>query len=153
MGRRSIFDNKKTQKTALEMAEQGATFKDIAHHFRRDSKSLNRYLKANTGFAALLTKARDQVGIQAKKCILTSVGRNWKAAAWYLERTEPESFAKRSADAMEPAEVVKFMAKYFEKVKFILNPDQREQLAAINQEMIVELMDECAVPDGNNGNF
>jgi len=80
----SAWDKWKARGVAeLERMEE----KDLA----KPSKEHEVYVQ----FVQGIKKAKGEGRVYAVKIIRSAMNRNWQAAAWFLERTDPENYARR----------------------------------------------------------
>ncbi len=56
-------------------------------------------------FAEQLAAAETAIGLSPLRALRSAANTDWRAAAWLLERTCPERFARRKPDSLQPSEV------------------------------------------------
>lgn len=97
-------------KDLITSLQKGATIRDACLCAGISVDSFNRYEKRSADFAASVKKARAKARISALERI-AKAGRsgNWQADAWFLERSDPESWGRREKITIEgnlPLELV-----------------------------------------------
>jgi hypothetical protein len=72
----------------------------------RDKAEAGRDLEPNEvmymDFVAAVEQARGRATVHAHATIRAAMPRHWQAAAWYLERTQPRRYARRTWQEEEP---------------------------------------------------
>jgi hypothetical protein len=90
------------QQNIMAALSGGATIKDACAYAGISQDSYERYIKNSTDFADAVKKAQAQARIGAIARI-QKAGREgiWTADAWFLERSDPEHWARRDTLKIE----------------------------------------------------
>lgn len=92
---KSILDDPTVQTELLNNITLGATIKDSCGAAGLSEDTLSRYMKAHEDFADTVKKARHKAKIACVGSIrLAAKDGNWQAAAWFLERSDPETWGR-----------------------------------------------------------
>lgn len=78
----------------LNILSAGATMKDAAAYVGVTDDTLRNWMKADSEFSASVGKARVQGKIACVGTIRQAAKSNWQAAAWFLERSDPENWGR-----------------------------------------------------------
>lgn len=106
LGRPRLLEPAKCREIC-ELAALGYNLTDVARVLGYNVKTIRRHLQRDECFRREFRAAQLAARTDPLKTLRRKAGRYWRAAAWLLERTSPESFAKRpprSATADEVAE-------------------------------------------------
>src|SRR5262245_30091185 len=94
------------QHEIVAMINCGCTFEAAARHACCNVVTIRREARRNPEFHERLRQATMQAQVTPVIVLHDFACRDWKAAAWLLERTHAERFAERSAGIYTEAQVV-----------------------------------------------
>lgn len=103
---RALDDSKLREICALVTA--GFGLPGAAEYVGCAASTVRREAQRNLDFQEKLRKAQLASELDPLNSIRQSARSNWRAAAWYLERTNPQKYAKRNPMTLTPAEVKEF---------------------------------------------
>ncbi|TWU25913.1 hypothetical protein [Bythopirellula polymerisocia] len=83
----------------------GAGFDEAARHVGCSVATIRREANRDPLFAEQLAVAETAAGLSPLRALRSAASTNWRAAAWLLERTCPERFARRKPELLQPSEV------------------------------------------------
>ena len=83
----------------------GAGYDEAARHVGCAVATIRREAARNPLFAEQLAHAETAAGLSPLRALRSAANTNWRAAAWLLERTYPERFARRKPESLQPSEV------------------------------------------------
>lgn len=75
------------------------------------TSTLWSYLKQRPKFRLRLDAARETSNFGLVGHVYDAAGKDWKAAAWLLERRDREHFGRRDADALPRAQVIQLVTR------------------------------------------
>lgn len=88
------LDNPNIQKKFLDTVKLGATIADACGVCGFSDDTLRRYLDKNASFAESYYAARHEAKVSCVASIRKAAIGNWQAAAWFLERSDPETWGR-----------------------------------------------------------
>ena len=91
---KSILDNPAIQKKFLDTVRLGATIADACGVCGFSDDLLRLYLKRNSDFSESYYAARHEAKVSCVASIRKAATGNWQAAAWFLERSDPETWGR-----------------------------------------------------------
>ncbi len=97
-GRPRSFEDKRFRKAFLTALQAGLSRKEACKCFGVGLKTLGRECQSDPQFGADVRYARKLGKVTALSKIIRS--KDWRAAAWYLERVHYEEFAKKQPDVV-----------------------------------------------------
>ena len=100
---RTLDDVRRGEICAL--VSTGLTVQQAARYVRCSVKTIHRESQRNDEFRRSLHNAELAARLEPLKLVRQAAGAHWRAAAWLLERTQPERFAPRPAGAVRPEQV------------------------------------------------
>jgi hypothetical protein len=118
---RSLDDAKRREIAALLTA--GYPIHAAAEYVGCSPRTIKREIRRNSEFAERVRRAETAGQLEPLSTVRNAAKSDWRAAAWYLERTNPDRFAKRNPVLLKPDEVL-------------------EQLDSIAEQMLHEVKDE-----------
>ncbi len=89
-----LDDGKRREISALLTA--GYSFTAAAKYVDCSRRTINREIERNPEFAERVRRASIVGQMDALTTVRQAARSDWRAAAWYLERTNPQRFAKRN---------------------------------------------------------
>jgi hypothetical protein len=140
---RSLTDDK--QQDLLNRIGQGATVEEAAEAVGVSLRSVQREAKDNKQFAHDLQQALGSAPTDPYQLMLRAARSHWRAAAWLLERTDPERFGKRPPNSCRPEQMMELASSLIEAALEFVPPDQRD-LVDRHLEAIAEEALEAALP-------
>lgn len=108
-GRPQQFTAQQQQKL-LEHIAQGATTEDAARIVGVSLRTVQRQARYNEFFQRNLQLALSSPPSTPQTLIQHAARTHWRAAAWLLERTDPDNYSKRPANSCSPAKLLDVMA-------------------------------------------
>jgi hypothetical protein len=118
---RSLDDAKRREIYALLTA--GYSMPAAAEYVNCSRYTIRREQKRNPEFAKRVRRAAIVGQLDPLSAIRQAAKDDWRAAAWYLERTNPDRFAKRNPALIKPE-------------------DMLEQMNCLAEQMLAEVKDE-----------
>lgn len=96
MGRPDVLDAEK-RRTILALLSNGSSRRTAARFVGCAHSTIRRTALRDPEFAAQLARAESSLEVEALRCLRRAAQqeRYWRAAAWLLERTNPDEFARR----------------------------------------------------------
>ena len=82
------------QKEVCESVEQGNTFKTACEAHGIGERTLYDWMKRYPAFAAAVYVSRSRAKAKLVRVIVKQAPRDWRAAAWILERSWPNEYAR-----------------------------------------------------------
>ena len=117
---------KRTEYCAL--LASGLTPEQAARNIGCALKTVRREAKRDSDFRQQITTARRSAAVDPIKLVRQAAGSHWRAAAWLLERTEPDRFGPRSAKSCRPEQVEDLVARLIEEALSAINRDVPTQV-------------------------
>lgn len=115
-GRKSKYTPEKAAEI-VKLLSGGATIKDTCAYVGITDDTLSNWCKRDSEFSESVNKARATGKIECAALVRQAARSNWQAAAWFLERSDPEHWGRR--DAMKIT------------LEYGLTPDQINRIARI----------------------
>jgi hypothetical protein len=138
-GRRRILTTLKCEEICVLVAA-GCAVEGAARHVGCAPKTIRREARRNPQFGAALHQAQMSAELNPLNAIRSAATRHWRAAAWLLERTNPQRFAPRGAEAIQPEELESFVAQMVAEIVWRLSkPAVYEPLLARIRIMVDKL--------------
>lgn len=103
-GRPRILDDAKRREIAA-LVSAGYGIAGAARYLRCSARTIRREIGRNAEFREQLSKAGLSAELEPLRAIRSAAGKNWRAAAWLLERTDPDKYARRAAKAYTEADM------------------------------------------------
>ena len=100
---RSLDDAKRREVVAL--ISVGLGLQDAARYVGCSVSTLRREMQRNAEFRQDIHSAEIRTQIDALRAMRNASATHWRAAAWFLERTNPRRFARPSLRAFSPDEI------------------------------------------------
>jgi hypothetical protein len=109
---RNVLDAAK-RRTIVAMLANGSSRRVAARFVGCAPSTITRTAARDPEFAGQLARAEEGVEVHALRAIRTAAEneRHWRAAAWLLERRNPEDFASRPPRLYTPAQVVEMFSR------------------------------------------
>jgi hypothetical protein len=136
--------------TIVTLIRLGASRRMAAGQVGCSHRTIARTAARNPRFAAELAAAESRADAKALKLIdrATDQEKYWRAAAWVLERRNPEEFGHRKPHTYTPGHVLKFFDRFLHAVLPKLPPECRDTLLEEYDEIFGDIArDPEAEPD------
>ncbi len=99
-GRPHALDEVK-QAEVCALVSTGVSLRSAARYVGCDRKTIHREQLRNEQFAAQLRTAEMRAEYSPLEAMYQAVHRHWRAAAWLLERTRPQQYARNSTGVVK----------------------------------------------------
>jgi hypothetical protein len=127
-GQHKALDASK-QDAVCNLVAAGVSLRQAARYVECDPKSIRREAARNDEFRRRLDKSKSEASIRPVQTLLEAAQEDWRAALAWMERVDPERFARPDAAVVTKREANKFVADLIAAVeKEIKNPRDRERL-------------------------
>jgi hypothetical protein len=116
--------------TVVALIRLGASRRMAAGQVGCSHRTIARTAARNPRFAAELAAAESRADAKSLRLIdrATDQEKYWRAAAWVLERRDPEEFGQRKPNTYTPGHVLKFFDRFLHAVLPKLPPACRDML-------------------------
>jgi hypothetical protein len=104
------------------LVHAGSTLAAAARYVGCSVLTIQREARRNPEFREKLRRKRMSAEMSPIQTLHLAASANWRAAAWLLERTQPQHYAKRTARSFSPAE----MAELLDRVCHIIRQEIRD---------------------------
>jgi hypothetical protein len=98
------------------LVSAGHSVPAVARIVGRDVRTIRRHAQRDDNFARLLGVAEVSARNDPLKMVRRAASGSWRAAAWLLERTDPERYAKQAPATCRPQDVDKTFTRIMETV-------------------------------------
>ena len=144
--RRAPILDDSTRKLIVKLIAAGMSRRMAAKHVGISHTTIGDEIKRNMEFANLIREAEMQREYEPLAAILAARQRSWRAAAWILERVEPERYGKRIFTQATPEELYQALSQFAEFVSqhLGLDADARDQLLALADALSRQAPDEAS---------
>src|SRR5690606_35084505 len=112
-GRPRVLDDIKRREVCA-LISAGCGMEAAARYVGCSPRTIRREALRNVEFHQRLRKAEVGVELKPLEEIRTAAQSQWRAAAWLLERTNPERFARRDTNLVRPKDVTKLLEEFVE---------------------------------------
>jgi hypothetical protein len=127
-GQHKALDASK-QDAVCNLIAAGVSIRQAARYVECDPKSIRREAARNDDFRRRLDKAKSEASIRPIQTLLEAAQEDWRAALSWMERVDPDRFARPDAAVVTKREANKFVADLIEAIeKEVKNPRERERL-------------------------
>lgn len=142
---RKLSESKQAEVCALIRA--GCTMAATARYVGCSPLTIQREARRNPEFNEKLRNIRYDVELNPVLTLRDAAINDWRAAAWILERTQPQHYAKRPANSFSPQEV----AELLDRVCDIIRQETRnaQQSARIKRRILALAHAKIDRPDDN----
>jgi hypothetical protein len=128
VGRPRKFDQTKRAEVCALLAA-GVSVREAARFVGCDRGTIRNEARRNDQFRHQLQRARSQAQVHPLRTMQQAAATNWRAAAWWLERLAPDTFAEPAASVVGRREANKFAADLIAIIeRVVADPLEREQL-------------------------
>jgi len=111
---RALDDYKRREVCALVAV--GCGIEGAARYVGCNAVTIRREALRNPEFHEQLRNAELTCELEPLRAMKRAAATHWRAAAWLLERTQPDRFARREADSLTPAEIDGMIACIAEEI-------------------------------------
>ncbi|QEG34771.1 hypothetical protein [Bythopirellula goksoeyrii] len=105
VGRPRVLADPIKRREVCSLIGVGAGYDEAARHVGCTVATIRNEASRDAEFAAQLTSAETTAGLTPLRAMRSAVSTDWRAAAWLLERTCPERYARRKPESLSPSEV------------------------------------------------
>jgi len=118
--RRKKFDLEKQQRLCA-IVGLGVSVRAAALLCETSEASVRMRQQRDPAFRTRLAEAKQAREVIPLRAIREASGKNWRAAAWLLERVRPAEYAARKADSWRPSEVSEMIRSFIDYVVQVLD--------------------------------
>jgi hypothetical protein len=127
-GRPKKLDQKKRAEVCA-LVSAGVTVREAARYVGCDRDTIRNEAQRNQHFGRELERARSQARVHPLRTMHDAAAKNWRAAAWWLERLAPDEFAHPGGAVFGQREANRLAADLIEIIEqTVLSPLERERL-------------------------
>ena len=127
-GRPRALDDQKL-KTVCSLVAAGVSLRQAAHFVDCDPQSIRREAARNDDFRAQLAKAKSEANIHPLQTLHQAAKANWRAALSWMERIDPDRFARPDAAIVTKREANQLVADLIDAIeRAISSPQERKNL-------------------------
>jgi hypothetical protein len=117
------------QKTVCSLVAAGASLCQAARFVDCDPKTIRREVRRNDDFRGELAKAKTEARMHPLETLRQAAKNNWRAALCWMERIDPDRFARPDASIVTKREANQFVADLIESIERVVsNPQERKNL-------------------------
>jgi hypothetical protein len=146
---RTLDDAKRREVCALMSA--GCSLKVAAQYVNCAPNTIRREVEHNADFGQRFRDARLQAQLSPLSAMRKAAADHWRAAAWMLERTDPEHFGRRPAPAFRPKQAKTLKSDILDILKAeIENPFLLNRLTNQIQQLMEYSIDGVVSVERNN---
>jgi len=88
--------NEAKRREVCALVSRGCGIKEAARYVGCAPSTIHRERQANEKFRRRLARAKMKANLSPLRAMQQAMKTDWRAAAWFLERTQPEKFARRN---------------------------------------------------------
>jgi hypothetical protein len=127
-GRPRVLDDAK-RRDVCALVGAGCGLDAAARYVGCSVSTLRREALRNEEFRRQLRGAEVQIQLSPLNALRQAAGTHWRAAAWLLERLQPERFGARRSSTCSPKDLLEVVDAVLESaVEEIANPDERDRV-------------------------
>jgi hypothetical protein len=132
---RALDEFKRREVCAL--VSVGCGIDGAARYVGCNATTIRREALRNPEFHEQLRNAELKNQLDPLRAMRKAADTHWRAAAWLLERTHPDRFARRPPECMSPDQVDEMLAEFFEQLLIEMpNPEPLQRVMARVQEFV-----------------
>lgn len=133
-GRNHFLDDAKRREICALVA-YGCTLQSAAKHVGCSRGTVHREACRNPEFAEQLRCAERDAHLRPVSTLRQAACDNWRAAAWLLERTCPEEYARKPANLVRIETVQEMVARFLDVIEAELSnsPENQARCARLTQ--------------------
>jgi hypothetical protein len=124
-GRPKALDDDK-QATICNLVAAGVSLRQAARFVDCDPNSIRREARRNVEFRRQFAKARSEASIHPMVTLRQAAKTNWRAALCWMERLDPQRFARPDASVVTQRESNQFVTDLVESIERVVS-DPRER--------------------------
>ena len=113
--------NEVKQREICALVSAGCSLREAARYVRCGRATIQRELTRNPDFRRQIDEAAVAAQISPLKAMQKAAGTHWRAAAWLLERTKPERYARRDPRPLRQRQSRRLLTKILEIVQAEVN--------------------------------
>ena len=125
---RALDDVKRREVCALVAA--GCTLAGAARYVNCSAKTISREAERIPDFGEQLRRSQLAARLEPLRALRAKANTHWRAAAWLLERVDPEQFARYDAKLLTPEEVGDLLDNIRDTLRLALNEISDQFIAA-----------------------
>lgn len=139
---RPRFLDERKQQDLCSLIHTGFTLAAAAKHIGCSALTIRREAQRNPQFDHRLRQAQYSQDANPVRTLRDAASHDWRAAAWLLERTQPENYARRAANSFSPHDVAELLDRVCEAIGAETNDPQisgrirRRALAIANHKLV-----------------
>lgn len=118
--------NEDKRATVCSLIAEGASLRQAARLVDCDPNSIRREARRNDEFRRRLAQARSQASIFPLQALRQAARTNWRAALHWMERIDPQRFARPDSSIVTKREANQFVADLVESIERAVS-DSRER--------------------------
>jgi hypothetical protein len=126
MPRAKALDDEK-RAAVCSLVAAGVSLRQAAHFLDCDPQSIRREVRRNDDFRQKLAKARAELSVDPLNTLRAAAKTNWRAALSWMERVEPERFARRSSGGASKRDVKLFIGSLVEAIERIVRNESERR--------------------------
>lgn len=143
---REVLDDDR-RRTILAMIASGSSRRAAARFVGCAASTITRTAQRDPDFGLQLAQALDRIQRHCLGLLLTAAEHGqWRAAAWLLERTNPDDFARRPPNTFTPDDVAALVLQFVAALARHIPADQVDQLRDIADAWIEDNLETPAPP-------
>jgi hypothetical protein len=128
-GRPRVLDDGKLREIAA-LVSAGYSLAGAAEYVGCSIHTIRREIKRNKEFADKIRKNKLYAELDPLNSIRSFGKTNWRAAAWYLERTHPDRYLKKNPALLKPVDLMEFLEQMTNIIlKEVTDEATRERIA------------------------
>ncbi|MCC6492444.1 MAG: hypothetical protein IT424_05430 [Pirellulales bacterium] len=135
---RSLTSKKQTR--LCRLVAQGASVAEAARQVRVSLRTVERELRRDEDFEHDLQLAKEAAPVDPLKLMHAAARAHWRAAAWLLERTDPEHYARRPPQSCTAAQFKSATAALIEAALEAAPADHRQAVYLKTQQIADEAL-------------
>jgi hypothetical protein len=117
------------QKTVCSLVEAGVSLRQAAHFVDCDPKTIRREAQRNDDFRQQLARAKSEASIHPLQTLRQAAKTNWRAALCWMERLDPQRFARHNPKTITQREASQFAVDLAESIeRAVSEPSERQDL-------------------------
>jgi hypothetical protein len=140
--RRGALDEDK-KAMVIVLVGQGASRREAAELVKCHHTTIGRTAARDAAFGAKLAQVESAAHLEAGDMIRRagSDPKYWRAAAWMLERRNPEDYAKRDPTTFTGDQVMSLLASFFHEAKSLVQQEKAAEFEELFEDVLDEIED------------
>jgi len=131
-GQPLILDEMKRREVCALIAA-GCGMETAAYYVGCSTRTIRREAQRNDGFREALRRAELSTEITSLRALRDASGKHWRAAAWLLERTQPDRYGKKNPAAITPESAMFVLDNVANVIAEELEDDEEHRLRILNR--------------------